>query len=127
MMTAVLIVTGFLVGIKFGAEGVALGYSAAMCPATVIAWVYGLRGTSIKPGEVLRIFLLPLGTGIIASIVALVITGFLELMVNEFFAAGVGIAAFFLAYLFVLFFVFHRWPFFYGIIKAWKSNGGQVF
>jgi PST family polysaccharide transporter len=121
MMNAVLIVTGFLSGLKFGAEGVALGYSAAMCPATVITWILGLRGTTIKFNDVLKIFLWPAIAAAVASAAALVVSQFVESLLTEILAAGTGLLAFCLVYAFMLLVVFQKWPFYLDVIKAWRS------
>ncbi len=127
MINATIIVAGFLSGLKFGAEGVALGYSAAMCPAAIITWIYGLRDTNIKFSEVLMIFMWPAYAGAIASIVAKGFFGFMEPLTTEIFATGIGLIAFCLVYSIVLLIIFRKWPFFLSIFRAWRAPDAEVF
>jgi O-antigen/teichoic acid export membrane protein len=126
MVTAGLVVMGFLSGLGFGAEGVALGYSAAMVPATIIAWIFGLRGTNIELGDVLKAVAYPGCASAISALVAVLVGALAAPRGSAVTAAAFGALAFSFVYVFVLLVLFRKWTFFLNIAKAWREPTGSL-
>ena len=123
VLNAVIIVFGFLLGLKYGVEGVALGYSVAMCPATTLSWVYGLKGTNIKVYEVVRIFLWPAFASAFASIASFIFLSFLNKITTSIIATSFGGLSFFIVYAFTLLVVFRKYNFFVDLLRVYSEKG----
>lgn len=70
LVIAVLVVTGCLVGLPYGPEGVAAGFSTVMMLWLVPHIVWCLRGTAITPLDLLRASVRPLLSALAAASVA---------------------------------------------------------
>jgi hypothetical protein len=70
LLTAVLLVAGFLAGIGFGPAGVATGYVAASALVLVIALRYGVASGLLQPADLMQAVLPPIALGAAAIAVA---------------------------------------------------------
>ena len=70
LINAVIIVTSFLIGLPYGAKGVAISYSCAMCMIALPTWHVSLKGTGITLRSILNAFYQPLVASLPGAITA---------------------------------------------------------
>jgi PST family polysaccharide transporter len=68
MVIAPLVITGYAIGLPYGAHGVALGYSIAMSLWLVPHIVWSLHGTAVSPREVFGAAAKPLVSGLVGAL-----------------------------------------------------------
>lgn len=113
---AAILITAFLIGVHYGAEGVALAYSVAMALLFVPSWCFVLRGTGVRANDIARSLTPPVVACVLAIATGRFVPGLAEdAMGGESWLAG--IAGFSAVYTVVLLFVFRRWSFFKGILS----------
>lgn len=105
-----LMVTAFAIGVRFGAAGVAAGYSTAMVLQTFPCLWYALRGTPIRLREVARSVMQPAIAAAIAGAATLLLTQFSDIRLQIWGRAGASSACFTLVYAIMLLGAFHQWP-----------------
>jgi O-antigen/teichoic acid export membrane protein len=70
LVFAPLIITGYVLGLPYGPKGVALGYSAVMMLCALPLTAFCVRGTAVSVRDIALISVRPLGSAIIAGVLA---------------------------------------------------------
>jgi hypothetical protein len=65
------VITGYSLGLHYGANGVAIGFSAAMTLWLLPHIAWGVHGTPISFGDVMKVMTGPLVSGAVAAALAL--------------------------------------------------------
>lgn len=65
--SSILIVSSFVIGLPYGAEGVAIAYSIAACVNFFPTWWFATRNTPVSFGRLLKSFSAPVSAGVIAG------------------------------------------------------------
>ena len=71
LVLAPVVITGYSLGLHYGANGVALGFSAAMMLWVLPHIAWGVHGTPISFGDVMKVMTAPLLSGAVAVALAL--------------------------------------------------------
>ena len=116
------IVSSFLIGVPFGAKGVALGYSIAQCLMFVPLWWFTTKDTPISFGDVFRTLAPPVFAAFLAAIASLLISQLAMSGANHWISALAGAGAFGGGYLLILLVGFRKWSFFLRILKELKAS-----
>lgn len=109
------LVAAFLVGVRYGADGVASSYSVAMAVLFAPTWYFVLRGTGVRLGDVVRSLLPPVMACLPAIAAGRIVAGLTAEALGRG-SSGAGVAAFAAVYAAVLLVGFRRWSFFRGIL-----------
>jgi O-antigen/teichoic acid export membrane protein len=122
LVIAPLVVAGYLLGLKHGPKGVALGYSVAMGLWTLphIAWC--VRGTSISFTDVIKTLSRPLISGAVASIPPLALQLLYGQWLSPLTRLAVGISLFSAVYMVMLLYVMHQKEFYLDLIHGLRSR-----
>ena len=107
IVSAVILLTAFLIGLPNGAEGVALAYSTAMVFIFLPAWMWALHGTGLSVREVLATFAPASTAGALAAASAFLVKSMSPSTLV--WKALFEIATFGIVYATVLLFVFMKW------------------
>jgi O-antigen/teichoic acid export membrane protein len=106
LVIAPLVILGYLIGVPYGANGVALGFSAAMILWLVPHVVWALHGTIISPRDLASATIRPFFAGIVAGAIAFVvhenIANSASHLVRLLLAGGVMTGMYALIFLFVM-------------------------
>jgi O-antigen/teichoic acid export membrane protein len=70
---APVVITGYALGLHYGPKGIALGFSIAMTLWALPHIAWGVHGTPISFGDVMKVMVKPLLSGTVAVLVALVV------------------------------------------------------
>jgi O-antigen/teichoic acid export membrane protein len=122
--SAAVIVISFMIGVPFGARGVALAYSISVCLLVVPTWWYITKDTPITMGDVFRTWSPPLFAATTATIASFLISKMAMADVNHWVSALTGAGIFGGVYLLILLLGFGKWRFFLRILK--ELRGKQV-
>lgn len=120
-----LVITGCLVGLPFGPEGVALGMSAAMTVWVIPHLRWACRGTAVSYQDVLSVASRPLVSGFVSAVAAFTVTWFLG---GSLSAAGrllLGCAVLFVVHGWVLLFVMAQKPLYADVLLGWKTRSSE--
>lgn len=109
LASSVLIVTAFIIGLPYGARGVAIAYSVATALNFFPAWWFATRGTAVSYGRLLWSFVPVLVAGLIAAAAG---HGILQVPIdglNKLWGFAVAAFAYGGTYMVVLLIGFRRW------------------
>ena len=67
LMATPLIMISFLVGLPYGAAGVAFSYSCVMCVLTIPCLMFAAHGTPVRTLQMLRLTVLPIAAGVASA------------------------------------------------------------
>jgi O-antigen/teichoic acid export membrane protein len=132
LVIALLIVTGCLVGLPYGPEGVAAGFSAATVLWLLPQIVWCLHGTPITPLAVLRVSSWPLVSAVAAVALAYVVLTYGGSLQSSFFRLVLASGVMLTAYSTIMIFVMGK-DFYLDLIRAMRhpssapsnSNSGE--
>lgn len=119
---APLVMSGYLLGLRYGPKGVALGYSSAMALWLFphIAWC--VKGTAISMSDVMRTLVRPLSAGILASLPAVLVFHIPGFDRSSFLRLIAGGGVFLTAYVVILAFVMDQRKLFMEVIQGMRHR-----
>ena len=100
-----LIISGYVIGLPYGPQGVALGYSTMMMLCAIPLSAFCVRGTPVKLRDVLRTSVPPLASGVVAGGLAAVVQMVLGNSLSPFPRLILESGAFLAVYLVMLLYV----------------------
>jgi PST family polysaccharide transporter len=122
LVIAPLVVTGYLIGLPYGPKGVALGYSVAMALWILphIAWC--VQGTAISFWDVIETLSRPLLSGVVASILPLILEGIYGRQTSPLFRLIAGVMMFLGVYVLMLLYVMKQKAFYVNLIQGLRAR-----
>jgi O-antigen/teichoic acid export membrane protein len=121
------VTAAYFVGLPYGAEGVALAFSAAMTLFLVPCLVWCVHGTIISPKELFKTASRPFLSALAAGIIAFVFHAFTANSLNTFVTLLSGGGIMLAVYLLVLLFVLGQRDFYLDLVKAFVGSGRMPF
>jgi O-antigen/teichoic acid export membrane protein len=122
LVIAPLVIAGCIIGLPYGAKGVALGYSIAMVAWVVPHLVWCFHGTGISVRAVALAIGRPMASGLAGATVALGALALLGRGISPVATLIVGSAIFMTVYLGVLLFVMKQNAFYLDIIRTLRGK-----
>jgi PST family polysaccharide transporter len=122
LVIAPLVITGYLIGLPYGPQGVALGYSVAIALWTLphIAWC--VQGTAISFWDVIKALSRPLISGAVASILPLGLQLFYGQRLTPLPRLVVGSSLFIAVYLGMLLYVMGQKGFYMDLLRTMRAS-----
>lgn len=117
-----IIVSSFILGLRFGAEGVAAAYSCTAALTFIPFWWLALRGTPVSLAAALGSMVPPVASCAVASGVALLI-GMMPFDISSWLRSGLSAAFYAGAYVAILLFGFRKWSFFRNVFNELRTPG----
>jgi PST family polysaccharide transporter len=106
LVIAPLVIVGYLIGVPYGANGVALGFSTAMMLWLVPHVIWALHGTMITPGDVVSATIRPFFASIFAGAIAFAVHAYIissgSHLLRLLLAGGVMTSLYLLIFLFIM-------------------------
>ena len=124
-----LVVLGYAIGLRWGPEGVAAGFSIAMSIAIVPMIFWAKQGTSITGEDVFKALTRPLLSIAVSAVVLLTTRRLLDQIEPVFLQLVAETIILFGVNLFVLLFVLHQKPVYMGLLREtriWPFNKRQA-
>jgi PST family polysaccharide transporter len=118
---SVLVITGCLIGLPYGPQGVAAGFSAAMVIWLLPHVVWTVHGTTITPLDILRATSRPLVAALVALALAWTADASLGSFLTPFFRLVVACSVMAISYSSLMVFVMGR-DFYLDLLKAMRSQ-----
>jgi len=125
LVIAPLVIAGCVIGLPYGAEGVALGFSVSIGLWVVPHLVWCFHGTGVTFREVLPVIGRPLISGAVAAMCTLGVLAVTGRSQSNLLTLILGSALFFSVYLYVLLFVFKQIGFYVDIFRSLRQPAGQ--
>jgi PST family polysaccharide transporter len=122
IFTSAVTVTSFIIGLPFGAEGVARSYSIASLLLFVPTWLFVLAGTGIRPADIVNTLRPTLLSALPAALLALLCQQIFPTAHYGWAAPLVGALCFFGVYAYLLLVSFNRWDSFRVLTKQFGSR-----
>ncbi|HEY6770492.1 MAG TPA: lipopolysaccharide biosynthesis protein [Candidatus Sulfotelmatobacter sp.] len=122
LVIAPLVIAGYVIGLRYGPKGVALGYSAAMALWILphIAWC--VRGTVISFWEVLQTLSRPLLSGMVASILPLLLETSFGQQMSPASRLVSGVTVFLCVYTAMLLYVMGQKAFYVSLVRGLRAG-----
>jgi PST family polysaccharide transporter len=122
LVIAPLVFTGCVIGLPYGPEGVAVGFSAAM-----IAWVlphllWAFHGTVVSCRDVLTVVSRPVICGVAGALAALAFIFFAPASLSPFIRLVVGCTLLFGVYAWILLLVMAQKPLYLDIVRSLRAH-----
>jgi PST family polysaccharide transporter len=119
---APLVIAGYLIGLPYGPKGVALGYSVAMALWILphIAWC--VYGTAISFWDVIETLSRPLLSGVVASILPLILELIYGQQTSPLFRLIAGVTLFLGVYVLMLLYVMGQKAFYVNLIQGLRAR-----
>ncbi len=117
LIQAPLLVAGYFVGLPYGPQGVALGYSVVLVLWTIpnIAWC--VHGTAISLKDIIRVVARPIASAILAGILAWGAVFLWPQALSSIQRLALGVVVLFGAYVAILFYVMGQKALYLGVIR----------
>jgi len=125
MVIAPLVVTGCVLGLPYGPQGVAFGFSAAMIVWIVphLLWVF--HGTVVSYRDVLTVVSRPVLSGLAGGSAAALFTLFVAASLPPFIRLVLNCTVLFSVYAWILLFVMAQKPFYLDILRGLKTRSQE--
>jgi O-antigen/teichoic acid export membrane protein len=122
LVIAPLVIAGYVIGLHWGPKGVALGYSAAMAVWILphIAWC--VHDTPISFADVMDTLSRPLASGLVASVLPLILELSYGQQLSPLFRLIVGVVLFLGVYVTMLLYVMGQKAFYVNLVKGLRAN-----
>jgi O-antigen/teichoic acid export membrane protein len=122
LVIAPLVIAGYVIGLPYGPTGVALGYSAAMAMWILphIAWC--VHGTPISFWDVLQTLSRPLLSGLVASVLPLMIESSYGHLLSPLFRLIVGGVLFLGVYAAMLLYAMGQKAFYWNLVRGLRAS-----
>ncbi|HEY4901935.1 MAG TPA: lipopolysaccharide biosynthesis protein [Candidatus Sulfotelmatobacter sp.] len=122
LVIAPLVIAGYVIGLPYGPTGVALGYSAAMAVWILphIAWC--VHGTPISFLDVLQTLSKPLLSGLVASVLPLMIESSYGQQLSPLFRLIVGVVLFLSVYAVMLLYAMGQKAFYLNLVRGLRAS-----
>src|SRR6266568_2458441 len=118
LVLAPLVITGYVIGLSYGPKGVAFAYSAVMTLWAVphIAWC--VHGTMISFRDIMLAASRPLGSGIVAAVIAFGVQFFWGQSLSPLLRLMLGTSVLLIAYIGVLFYVMGQKAVYWDLVRG---------
>jgi PST family polysaccharide transporter len=126
LVIAPLVITGCVLGLPYGVEGVALGFSIGMVLWIVPHLLWCFHGTGISFREVVLVIGRPLVSGVVATAVVGGAQALVDLDLPVLVTLIFGSSAFMAVYLCVLLFVMKQSDFYLDIVRSLRGQRGPT-
>jgi PST family polysaccharide transporter len=113
---------GYLIGLPFGPNGVALGFSTAMTLWLVPHMLWALRGTVISPRDIVLVVSRPFFASIIAGGIAFGVHRYISDWSSPFLRLSVSGGTMVFLYLFIFMFVMGQKEFYFDLLRGLKGT-----
>jgi O-antigen/teichoic acid export membrane protein len=122
LVIAPLVITGYVIGLPYGAEGVALGFSAAMVLWVVphVAWC--IHGTIISLSDLLQAVSRPFLSGMVAAALAFGVQSFFGPLLSPLPRLVLGGGVLVGSYLLMLFWVMGQKSFYLDLLRTLRGR-----
>jgi O-antigen/teichoic acid export membrane protein len=125
LVIAPVVILGYVLGLPYGASGVAIGFSAAMILLVVPMIAWATHGTAIAAGDVWRAIWPPFGAALVASGVALAVQVLVRPVEPPIVRLAVGGSLMLLSYVVVLLYVMKQRQFYADLLRE-VTGGNRV-
>jgi PST family polysaccharide transporter len=119
---APLVMAGYILGLPYGASGVALGYSAAMTLWLVPHIVWSLRGTTISVRHVVQAASHPLVSALVAALATVAAQHAMGEWSSALARLTLGTTVFLVSYLWMLLYVMGQKPLYLGLLRGLRGG-----
>jgi O-antigen/teichoic acid export membrane protein len=122
LVIAPLVIAGYVIGLRYGPKGVALGYSVAMALWILphIAWC--VHGTAISFWNVIETLSRPLLSGVVASILPLILEWTYSQQTSALFRLVAGVTLFLGVYVLMLLYVMGQKAFYVNLVQGLRAR-----
>jgi O-antigen/teichoic acid export membrane protein len=115
-------ITGYVIGLRYGPRGVAFAYSAVMMLSVIPLIAWAAHGTMISVRDILRVVSRPLLSGIVAAGLAFGLQLLYAPLLPPLSRLVFGITAVFVVYLGMLLYVMGQKPFYMDILRGFGTR-----
>lgn len=122
LVIAPLVISGYLIGLPYGAKGVALGYSVAMMLWVLPNIVWCIRDTEISFRDVMLTLVKPLLAGALAAVLPLAIVLSWGHLLSPLARLSLGVTVFGAIYVLILLYVMGQKEFYIDIVRGLKAR-----
>jgi PST family polysaccharide transporter len=122
LVIAPLVIAGCVIGLPYGATGVAIGFSVSMVLWVVPHLLWCFSGTGFSFREVILVIRKPLVAGIVSALCALAARTLAGPTLSTFLSLALGCATFAIVYVCVLMFVMKQSVLYLDIIRALRAQ-----
>jgi len=126
LMLAPIVIAGYVLGLPYGPQGVAAGFSAAMVLVAVPVIIWSKHGTLITGNDILRAIAPSMVCSVVAAAVALAASGITNRVDIPFLRLVAESAVVFVVYLIMLLFVLNQKSMYLELLrdtKLWPRGG----
>lgn len=117
LLIAPVVILGYLIGLPYGAQGVAAGFSAAMILLAVPVIVWAKRGTLITMMDISKALLIPFASAVAGTAVAVALGGAVNQLSNALIRLIVESSILLGIYLSMMIFVMKQGPIYLGLLR----------
>ena len=128
-LIAPIVITGYLIGLSSGAEGVALGFSAAMIILVIPVILWAKHGTTITGRDILQTMLAPFLASVVGAAAAWSLSRYMINLEPAIVRLSLVTFCLFGVYGLVLLFGLGKWPVYLDLLKTsglWKGSNKGV-
>lgn len=126
LVIAPLVIGGYILGLPYGPEGVALGFSVALVLWVVPHILWSMKGTAVGASDVFKVMIKPCVSGTIAGVLTLGFQWFLGAGVAPFLRLVLEAAVLFFLYFAILLLVLGERSFYFDLLAALKGRGAAI-
>jgi PST family polysaccharide transporter len=125
LVIAPLVITAYSIGLPYGPNGVAIGYSAMLLLLTIPLIAWAIHGTTISMRDICRTAGPPIISIIIAAVPALAVTIYCGQTIAPLPRLALGCSVLLISYLWLLFYVMRQKEFYFAIVKQLRLQSSQ--
>jgi PST family polysaccharide transporter len=122
LVIAPLVISGYVIGLRFGPKGVAIGYSVSMALWVIPHIIWCIRGTLITFIDVIKTASGPVISSLTAASVSMVFVSILGQGMDPVVRLAFGLAIFTCIYLGMLLFIMGQKDLYLGLIRELRSS-----
>jgi O-antigen/teichoic acid export membrane protein len=125
LVIAPLVITAYSIGLPYGPNGVAIGYSVMLLLLTIPLIAWAIHGTTISMRDICRTAGPPIISIIIAAVPALAVNIYCGQTIAPLPRLALGCTVLFISYLWLLFYVMQQKEFYLTIVKQLRLQSSQ--
>ena len=123
---APVVVTGYIAGLPYGPQGVALGYSVMMALLTVPMILWALKGSVVHPGQLLRAVRPPVLSALLGGVAGFAVASLMGNESRPLVRLVAEVSAMTAAYLASLLYLTGQKDFYFGLIRDLRGGAAAA-